>query len=115
MNDQHPTDAELDAMIGAPLVWGELWAAMDAQPTRWHATTADMFDEMLGAVPPTAMGGGAFLVGEAFRDNAQGEAVYACFRHHANDTYSARYMTKREFREFLSIRFASVERAQAAP
>ena len=102
------TDAELDAMICAPIEWDALWSAMDAQPTRWHATTAHMFGEMLGAVPPAAMGGGAFLVGEAVRDNAQGEAIYACFRHHANDadTYSARYMTNREFREFLSIRFS---------
>ena len=100
------TDAELDAMIGAPLEWSALWGAMDAQPTRWHATTAHMFDEMLGAVPPAAMGGGAFLVGEAVNDNAQGEAIYACFRRHADDTYSARYMTRREFREFLSIRFS---------
>lgn len=107
MNAQFPTDAELDAMIGAPLEWTALWAAMDAQPTRWHTTTAHMFDEMLGAVPPAAMGGGAFLVGEASNHNAQGGEFYACFRHHANDTYSARYMTKREFREFLSIRSAN--------
>lgn len=106
MNDQFPTDAELDAMIGPPLEWSALWAAMDANPTRWQNTTEHMFYEMLNAVPPAAMGGGAFLVGEASHDNAQGEAVYACFRAVYGE-FEARYMTRREFREFLSIRFAS--------
>ena len=98
-----PTDSELDALIGPPLVWGELWAAMDAHPTRWHATTEQMFHDMLGAVPPTAMGGGAFLVGEEVRDNENGEPVFACFRG-SHGGHAARYMTRREFREFLSVR-----------
>lgn len=81
----------------------ELFAAMDADPKRWQPTTESMFYDMLGAVPPAAMGGGAFLVGEASHHNAQGEAVYACFRQ-ISDEYAARYMTRREFAAFLSIR-----------
>lgn len=100
------TDAQLDAMNGPPLVWADLWAAMDADPDRWQTTTAEMFYEMLGAVPPEAMGGGAFLVGDPASHNASGEAVYACFREVGGE-YEARYMTRREFRNFLSIRGAA--------
>lgn len=100
----YPTDAELDAMIGPPLEGAALWAAMDAEPARWFPTTEAMFYDMLGQVPPAAMGGGAFLVGEASHD-IQGEEVFACFRAVYGE-FDARYMTKREFREFLSIRSA---------
>ena len=86
-----------------PLVWSELWDAMRSEPDRWQYTAEAMYHEMLGVLPPAAMGGGAFLVGEANHHNEQGHAVYACF-YHVNGDYLARYMTRAEFREFLSIR-----------
>lgn len=95
------TDAKPETIT--PLEWRNLWAAMDAAPDRWQATTRRMFDEMLGAVPPAAIGGGAFLVGEAAHHNAQGEPVYRCFRKVGGE-YEARYMTRREFLGFLSPR-----------
>jgi hypothetical protein len=90
-----------------PLVWNDLWEAMRPEPHAWVLTTEAMYWEMLGAVPPRAMGGGAFLVGEANHHNAQGSPVYACFKQ-VGDEFEARYMTLAEFRQFLSIRSAQV-------
>jgi len=84
------------------LEWGELWSAMDAAQTEWHPTTEGMFLEMLECVPPLAMAGGAFLVGEATRHNEQGEAVYACFS--SRFGLMARYMTLREFNAWKAFR-----------
>ena len=85
--------------IDRPLEWNELWAAMDAAPTTWIPTTEHMYWEMLECVPPAAMDGGRFLVGEANNHNSNGEPVYACFKviHTNPETYEARYMTLREF------------------
>ena len=68
---------------------------MDANPAAWIDTTRDMYLAMLGAVPPTAMARGGFLVGEASAHNADGEAVYACFDNIG--VPRARYMTRAEF------------------
>lgn len=114
-NSNYPTDAELDATIGQPLEWGALWAAMASEPDRWQTTTAEMFYDMLGAVPPAAMGGSAFLVGEASSWNARGEDVFACFTRHHDGTYGARYMTKREFQEFLAVRSAGASSDRLLP
>lgn len=93
--------------IATPLVWADLWAAMRPEPHAWVPTTQEMFDEMLCVLPPRAQGGGAFLVGEANHHNANGKAVYACFKQVGNE-YEARYMTVAEFRQFLSIRSAQI-------
>lgn len=86
---------------GKPALEGSaLWGAMDAEPERWHKTTASMYDEMLNILPPAAMGRGGFLVGEPYTHNADNEAVYASFWQ-AGGEYLARYMTKREFRARL--------------
>lgn len=90
-----------------PLVWADLWAAMRPEPHQWILTTEHMFDEMLGALPPADMGGGAFLVGEANHHNAAGDAVYACFKRVGLE-FEARYMTRTEFREFKAIRSAQL-------
>ena len=79
------------------LEWAELWAAMDAQPLEWIPTTEAMYWEMLGCVPPRAMRGGAFLVGEANNSNADGYPVYACFKQ-LGDNYFARNLTLEQFR-----------------
>lgn len=86
-----------------PLEWAALWGAMRASPERWRRTSLAMFDEMLGAVPPAAMGGGTFLVGEPNHHTHEGEAVYACFYAHAG-IVEARYMTRAEFSQFSAIR-----------
>jgi hypothetical protein len=88
-----------------PLEWSALWSAMRPEPHPWVLTTEHMFDEMLGALPPIDMGGGAFLVGEPNHHNADGEAVYACF-HRYNGIVEARYLTVAEFRVFKSIHSA---------
>ena len=83
--------------------WTELWTAMKESPDVWIPTTEDMYWDMLECVPPRATFGRAFLVGEAERHNAHGEAVYACFNEVGNEVF-AKYMTVAEFkREFKGI------------
>ena len=85
------------------LEWNELWDAMRNAPSPWVKTTENMFFEMLGAVPPTDMFAGAFLVGEASHTSAAGEDVFACFVEHTDGTFEARYMTQREFDAWKAI------------
>jgi hypothetical protein len=81
----------------APLEWSALWAALDATPDTWMATTESMYWEMLEAVPPRAQARGAFLVGEALRHDSQGVAVYHCFKQCGRE-YFARNMTVEQFK-----------------
>jgi len=85
-------------MTTMTLEWAPLWDAMKATPTAWIPTTEEMYWEMLGCVPPRAMAGRTFLVGEADHHNSDGFAVYACFKKFKED-YSARYLTLAQFKE----------------
>jgi hypothetical protein len=76
--------------------WSDLWNAMDAHPETWQPTTQNMYDEMLGALPPQAMKHNAFLVGEPKTHNAAGFPVYACFRI-VGGKYEAKHLTEKEF------------------
>ncbi len=87
----------------APLEWAALWAAMTENPEAWIPTTEAMYSDMLEVLPPAGWVGGAFLVGEPNHHNAQGEAVYACFRK-IGDKFHARYLSRREFRETFATR-----------
>ena len=78
--------------------WKDLWDAMDAHPENWQPTTREMAMEMLGALPPAAMKGDAFLVGEPKTHNAEGLPVYACFRN-VGGKYEAKHMTLNEFNQ----------------
>jgi len=78
------------------LEWDDLFQAMSKQPKKWHETTQEMYDEMLGAVPPQAWYKGMFLVGEANYHNAQGEAVYSCFIQYRG-CFRAMNMTQAQF------------------
>ncbi len=82
--------------------WNDLFKEMRERPEHWHETSQAMFDEMLGAVPPADIGGGAFLMGEPVK-HVNGEPVYYCSREIAGE-YLARYMTQAEFQQFKSIR-----------
>lgn len=83
------------------LEWQELWDAMDASPEAWIPTTEKMFWEMLEVLPPRAMRGGAFLVGEPLRDNGQGETLYSCFCR-TGDNFRARNLTVKQFKEYTA-------------
>ncbi len=83
--------------MSAPLVWKELWDAMDANPDKWIDTTEKMYWEMLEVLPPRKMIGRNFLVGEPLK-HVNGEAVYACFTK-LGDVYRAKNLTVREFLE----------------
>jgi hypothetical protein len=88
-------------MTTMTLEWAPLWDAMKAKPDAWILTNEAMYWEMLECVPPRAMAGRTFLVGEADSHNNDGYAVYACFKKFKDD-YSARYMTLAQFKEFTS-------------
>lgn len=79
-----------------PLEWQALWDAMDANPDAWIPTTEKMYWDMLEVLPPRKMLGNNFMVGEALRDNSEGEAVYSCFTKFG-DTYKAKNLTVAEF------------------
>lgn len=79
-----------------PFEWNVLWFAMRKNPKEWQPTTAHMYDEMLGALPPQDMTRGAFLVGEPDHHNGEGFPVYACFRQ-AGKAFEAQYLTQKEF------------------
>ena len=58
--------------------WDALWRLVKIQPDSWIQTTLNMFDQMLGCVPPRAYCSNGFLVGEPndFRD---GKETWYCF------------------------------------
>lgn len=80
----------------SPPTWNDLWDALQETPAKWVETTEEMYWEMLEAVPPKRQNARKFLVGEAHHDNAQGEAVYACFKEH-DGRFFARYATIAEY------------------
>lgn len=45
--------------------WASAKAAKQDAPGRWELTTEERYDNLLGALPPAARRGSAFLVGEA--------------------------------------------------
>lgn len=83
------------------LEWQPLWDAMEANPAAWIPTTEKMFWEMLTVLPPRAMRGDTFLVGEPLRSNDQGETLYACFSR-IGENYRARNLTVKQFKEMTS-------------
>ena len=83
------------------LEWQPLWDAMEANPAAWIPTTEKMFWEMLEVLPPRAMRGDTFLVGEPLRSNDQGETLYACFTR-TGENYRARNLTVKQFKEMTS-------------
>lgn len=82
------------------LEWKQLWDAMEsdynAGGSAWFPTTEEMYWDMIGAVPPAAQRAGGFLVGEAWKDNANGEPLHAAFIE-TSDGFKARYMTRKQF------------------
>ena len=83
------------------LEWQSLWDAMEAQPNEWIPTTEKMYWEMLEVLPPRAMTGDTFLVGEPLRSNDQGETLYACFSR-MGDSFRARNLTVKQFKEITA-------------
>lgn len=84
-----------------PLEWQELWDAMDASPGAWIPTTEKMYWQMLEVLPPRAMRGDVFLVGEPLRDNGRGETLYSCFCR-TGDNFRARNLTVKQFKEYTA-------------
>jgi hypothetical protein len=80
------------------LEWADLWAAMKARADEWIETTERMYDEMLNVLPPRAMSGSGFLVGEPDHSNEFGESVYAAFSRTGDGRYFAAYRTVAQFR-----------------
>lgn len=87
---------DLNNAMRGPIVWDELWAAMKETPSAWVETSEQMYWEMLEVLPPVKMERQKFLTGEAHHHNAQGEAVYACFKK-LGTRFFARYLTINQF------------------
>jgi len=67
-------------------------------PIAWEETTQEQFDDMLGCLPPAAMKGNAFLVGEpADHDAGNGRPRYYAYRHTDRYEVSDRPLTRQEF------------------
>ena len=58
--------------------WDALWKTCKADPNSWIQTTLNMFDTMLGCVPPRAYCSNGFLVGEP-NNSRNGEETWYCF------------------------------------
>jgi len=70
-------------------------------PVTWQETTRERFDEMLNVLPPAAMLGGGFLVGEPYdHDAGSGLPRFSAYRRKC-DRYevASRPMTRAEFRK----------------
>jgi hypothetical protein len=89
-----------------PLEWSELWNAVETEnraalkekrEPRLIRTTANMFEEMLGCVPPVALSSDRFLVGEIAYHDAADRPVYRAFFQIGKE-YGTRLATLREFR-----------------
>ncbi len=69
--------------MNSPKVWLELWAEMrqnwENKSDAWVETTAEMFYDQLGAVYPVAMIPGAFVMGEPWSTDSEGNYVHAIF------------------------------------
>ena len=84
-------------MKSGKALWDEIQSNYYSGNDEWVETTEEMFDEMLGAVPPVAMISTAFLMGEPWNHNDAGQAVYAAFKAKSGKCF-AKYMTVNEFR-----------------
>ena len=82
--------------------WAALWSAMqanyNAKSGEWTETTEHMFHEMLNAVPPRATKRGAFLNGEEWTHDEDGNGIFSAFRELPGNRYAAKYMTLAEFK-----------------
>ena len=89
---------------GPGLEWEPLWDAMRADHAagrvRWVRTTQAMYDAMLNVLPPAWWVAGGFLVGEPYRHDDEGRAVFAAFTRRA-DGYAACYLRLAEFRRLV--------------
>ena len=76
--------------------WDKMKSNYYSQNNEWVETDEETYHEMLCVLPPEAMAQGAFLVGEPWNHNGDGEAVFACFKYR-DKKYSAQYMTMKQF------------------
>lgn len=66
---------------------------------KWTETTEERYEEMLNILPPAAMAGGAFLVGEPAIHDAEGRSCFDAFAHIGAKFYaSSEPMSRATFR-----------------
>ena len=79
-----------------------MWKAEQQRtPITWQPTTEQVFDDMLGCLPPALMLAGGFLVGEPFdHDAGNGQPRFQGFRQCGESFFqSNRPLTRAEFRD----------------
>lgn len=91
---------------GAELVDFEEWinataAAQDAEPLTWLPSTRDRYWAALGVLPPAAMIGSWFLVGEPMDHHARGAPRFSSYRSVGPGRYeqASRPITEEEFQK----------------
>ena len=79
-------------------------AEQQRTPITWEETTQERFDDMMGILPPAAMTGNAFLVGEpSDHDAGNGMPRFQAYRRRGNAYQaSSRPMTRKEFKEEIT-------------
>ena len=82
-------------------------------PIEWHETTREKYWEMLEVLPPAAMGGGGFLVGEPWDHHAiTGQPRFAGYAEKQGKYWEAdRPMTRKEFAAEMLKLFPALEAA----
>jgi len=72
-------------------------------PITWTETTSEVFYDMLGCLPPAAMIGNGFLVGEPYdHDASNGKPRFDAFKEEDGKYWSSsRPMTRTEFKELM--------------
>ena len=82
------------------------WDACKAPGVVWAATNEARYWDALECLPPVAMAGGAFLMGEAADHTLRDEAVYSGFWQ-VGGAYFHRFATVRQFRAWNDARRAA--------
>jgi formylglycine-generating enzyme required for sulfatase activity len=92
-----------DAQIVDVDQWCEEKQREQLAPITWQETNEETYWEMLGALPPARMAGGAFLVGEPMDHlAATGESTFEMYRKRGSTFYvSSRSVTIAEFNQLI--------------
>ena len=92
--------AQIDQTVKEPLEWGTLWTKSKENPL-WVLTTMNMFIQMLEVVPPRALHGNSFLVGEANDVDRWGNMRYSCFVR--DGLVYHKYLTVEQYCELVGV------------
>lgn len=101
VRERYPT-----AVVTTYDAWQAARAAEQDAPKFWEETTQERYHEMLDVLPPAAMVGLAFLVGEPADHHAvTGEARFSAFKLEGGRYYTlSGPVTKRQFLDYVGVK-----------